>query len=139
MKARDKMAYAQYLAGLADQFQIESAATSREEIGNPPHYGTERKLMEEKIPLISHYAIQMARKDYDRYDYLIGMDRENIRNMNRISGGDPEKKIHRLADFTGEDRDIADPRYTGDFEATFRDAMAGCCGLLRYIFRKKGN
>jgi len=137
--AQSVFSYLVETAGLADQFRIESAATSREEIGNPPHYGTERKLREEKIPLIPHYAIQMTRKDYDRYDYLIGMDRENICNMNRIAGGDPEEKIYRLSDFTGEDRDVADPWYTGDFEATFQDVMAGCCGLLRYIFREKEN
>lgn len=120
-------------AGLVTQFDIDSAATSREEIGNSPHYGTVRKLKEEQIPLIPHRAVQMTAKDYDRYDYLIGMDGANIRNMMRIAGGDPKGKIYKMLSFAGSDADVADPWYTGDFDATFRDVLAGCEGLLRFI------
>lgn len=115
---------------LSDRFQIESAATSREEIGNSPHSGTVRKLREEGIPLIPHRAVQMTRADYETYDYLIGMDDWNIRNMERIAGGDPENKIHKLLEFAGKTRDIADPWYTGNFDATYEDVMEGCLGLL---------
>lgn len=102
------------------------------EIGNPPHYGTVRKLREEGIPMIPHRAVQMTRMDYAEYDFLIGMDRDNIRNMERISGGDPQKKIFKMLDFSGNGRDVADPWYTGDFDAAFRDISAGCRGLLAY-------
>lgn len=124
-------------SGLEDKFLIDSAATSREEIGNPPHYGTERKLAEEGIPLIPHWAVQMTRQDYLEYDYLIGMDQANIRNMERIAGGDPQDKMYKILEFAEKERDVADPWYTGDFEATFRDVMEGCCGLLRYIIRER--
>ena len=116
--------------GLAHNFEIDSFATSREEIGNPPHPGTVRKLREEGIPLIPHRAVQMTRADYETYDYLIGMDDWNIRNMERIAGGDPENKIHKLLEFAGKTRDIADPWYTGNFDATYEDVMEGCLGLL---------
>ena len=91
-----------YLVGrkhLQQHFQIASAATSREEIGNGPHYGTVAKLRSVGIPVIPHKAVQMTRRDYENYDYLIGMDSMNIRNMQRIAGGDPEHKIFRLLDF----------------------------------------
>ena len=119
--------------GLSDQFYIESAATSREEIGNSPHYGTRRKLQEEGIPLVPHQAIQMTRNDYLEYDYLIGMDTANIRNMQRIAGGDSQGKIYKLLTFAGEGRDVADPWYTGDFDATYRDVIAGCQGFLELL------
>lgn len=118
--------------GLSDLFYIDSAATSREEIGNPPHYGTVSKLRQVGIPVIPHRAVQMTRRDYEEYDYLIGMDTANIRNMNRIAGGDPEGKIYKLLTFAGSDRDVADPWYTGDFDATYRDVLAGCESLLKY-------
>ena len=116
--------------GVAGDWEIESAAVSREEIGNPPHSGTVRKLREEGIPLIPPRAVQMTRADYETYDYLIGMDDWNIRNMERIAGGDPENKIHKLLEFAGKTRDIADPWYTGNFDATYEDVMEGCLGLL---------
>ena len=119
--------------GLSDLFYIDSAATSREEIGNSPHYGTVRKLQQVGIPVIPHRAIQMTRQDYLDYDYLIGMDTANIRNMNAIAGGDPQGKIYKLLSFAGEDRDVADPWYTGDFDATYRDVMAGCEGFLAFL------
>ena len=125
-------------AGLASQFEINSAATSREEIGNPPHYGTVDKLRREHIPLIPHHARQMTAEDYRYYDYLIGMDTANIRNMTRIAGGaDKEQKIFKLLTFAGSGRDVADPWYTGDFDATFADVMAGCSGLLEKIRREE--
>ena len=114
-------------------FQISSAATSREEIGNPPHYGTVSKLRQVGIPVIPHRAVQMTKADYAEYDYLIGMDTANIRNMNRIVGSDPEGKIYKLLSFAGSGGDVADPWYTGDFDATYRDVLAGCEGLIRYL------
>lgn len=118
---------------LEDLFYINSAATSREEIGNPPHYGTVAKLYEMKIPLIPHRATQMTAKDYEDYDYLIGMDTANIRNMMRIAGGDRQGKIYKLLTFAGSSRDVADPWYTGDFDATYDDVIKGCSALLEYI------
>lgn len=122
-------------------FEIYSAATSREEIGNGPHYGTVNKLHQKSIPVIPHRAVQMTKADYDHYDYLIGMDGANIRNMNRIVGSDTEGKIYKLLSFAGYEenrqlvagRDVADPWYTGDFEATYRDVLAGCEGFLSFL------
>ena len=122
--------------GLADCFHISSAATSREEIGNPPHYGTVNKLRKAGIPVVPHRAVQMTAQDYKEYDYLIGMDSANIRNMTRIAGGDPEGKIYKLTAFAGRSGDIADPWYTGDFDETYDDVMAGCQGLLQYLMER---
>ncbi len=119
--------------GLSDRFYIDSAATSREEIGNPPHYGTIRKLQEVGVPVLSHRAVQMTKKDYQKYDYLIGMDQWNIRNMLRIAGADPDRKIHSLLDFTEEPREIADPWYTGNFDRTYEDVVEGCNALLKHL------
>lgn len=119
--------------GKEELFEIESAATSREEIGNPPHRGTVRKLHEVGIPLVPHQAMQMTRGDYGYYDYLIGMDGWNIRNMLRITGGDPEGKIFKLLDFAGEQGDIADPWYTGNFDETYDDIMRGLRGFLSQL------
>ena len=120
-------------AGLSSQFHIESAATSREEIGSPVYPPARRKLAEHGIPCGSRTARQMTRADYETYDYLIGMDDWNIRNMERIAGGDPEHKIHKLLEFAGKTRDIADPWYTGNFDATYEDVMEGCLGLLSQL------
>ena len=114
-------------------FEIESAATSREEIGNPPHYGTVGKLREVDIPVVPHRAIQMTKADYDYYDYLIGMDTANIRNMTRIADGDSEDKIYKMLSFAGIGRDVADPWYTGDFDETYRDVVTGCEGFLEFL------
>ncbi|MBQ4259621.1 MAG: low molecular weight phosphotyrosine protein phosphatase [Lachnospiraceae bacterium] len=114
-------------------FTIDSAATSREEIGNPPHYGTVNKLRQEGIPVVPHRAVQMTPADYETYDYLIGMDSANIRNMQRIAGGDPEGKMYKLLSFVGSQNDVADPWYTGDFDATYRDVMVGCEGFLAFL------
>ena len=115
------------------EFYIDSAATSREEIGNGPHYGTVNKLRQVGIPVIPHKAVQMTQSDYDKYDYLVGMDSANIRNMNRIAGGDPDGKIYKLLSFTGSSRDVDDPWYTGDFESTYQDVLAGCKAMLEQI------
>ena len=114
-------------------FEVASAATSREEIGNPPHHGTVRKCREKGVPVLTHYATQMTKADYDQYDYLIGMDSWNIRNMMRILGSDPEGKVHKLLEFSGSGADIDDPWYTGDFETTYQDVVHGCEGLLKEI------
>jgi protein-tyrosine phosphatase len=118
---------------IEDNFYIDSAATSREEIGNPPHYGTVHKLRQEGIPLVAHRARQMTRQDYDRFDYLIGMDDANIRNMERIAGGDPEHKIHKLLEYAGSSRAIADPWYTDNFDVTYDDIIEGCEAFLREL------
>ena len=122
-------------AGRAGEFRIASAATSTEEIGNPVYPPARRKLAEHGIGCAGHAARQLTRRDYDAYDLLIGMDQANIRNMHRICGGDRANKIHRLLDFTDRPGDVADPWYTGDFEATWRDVTEGCRGLLAYIER----
>ena len=116
--------------GIEDMFEIDSAATSTEEIGNPPHYGTVRKLREEGIPLVLHRARRILQRDYEYYDYLIGMDSANIRNMKRIAEGDPQGKIYKMLEFAGSTADVADPWYTGDFDATYRDVRAGLEGFL---------
>lgn len=121
--------------GLGDHFQIASAATSTEEIGNPVHRGTRNKLKEYGISVDGKYAVQMKRSDYSQYDYLIGMDQYNIRNMMRILDGDPERKVFRLLDFSAHSRDIADPWYTGDFDQTYEDVSEGCQGLLHHILQ----
>jgi len=117
-------------AGMADDFHIESAATSTEEIGNSVYPPARRKLAEHGIGCQGKTARQMTRGDYDRFDLLVGMDSWNIRNMSRICGSDPDGKIVMLMDYTKRPGDVADPWYTGDFEATWQDVLAGCQGLL---------
>ena len=120
-------------AGLADRFQIASAATSREELGNPVYPPARRKLAEHGISCAGKTARTLTREDYQNYDLLIGMDESNRRNMLRICGGDPEGKIHLLMDYTSRPGQVADPWYTGDFEATWRDVLEGCQGLLEQL------
>ena len=120
-------------AGLDEQFYIESAATSTEEIGNEVYPPAKRKLAEHGISCKGKTARQMTRNDYHRFDLLIGMDGWNLRNMNRICGGDPKGKIRLLLDYTNRPGDVADPWYTGDFEATWRDVIEGCTQLLKYL------
>lgn len=122
--------------GLADHFYIDSAATSTEEIGSGVHYGTRGKLKEMEIPVLNHRATQLKRSDYDQYDYIIGMDQWNRRNMLRILGKDPGNKVSLLLDFTAHPRDIADPWYTGDFDLTFDDVLEGCEALLAHILQE---
>lgn len=119
--------------GLADKFYIDSAATSREEIGNGPHYGTVGKMREVGIPVLHHRARQMTRSDYDEYDYLIGMDSYNISNMSRIAGGDPDNKIYQMLEFAGSSRSIADPWYTGNFDETYSDLCEGLGSFMKYL------
>ncbi len=123
-------------SSLAADFHIASAATSTEELGNPVHHGTRTRLAREGISVAGKTAVQLKRADYDQYDYLIGMDSRNITNMHRILGGDPAGKISRLLDFTTYSHDIADPWYTGDFDLTYDDVLAGCEALLAEILRK---
>ena len=119
--------------GLGDQFVIDSFATSTEEIGNPPHRGTVNKLREVGIPLVPHRAKQITIRDYDSFDYIIGMDSWNMRNLNRMLKGDPKGKIYKFLTFAGSDRDIADPWYTGNFDVTYDDIIEGCEGFLSYL------
>lgn len=118
-------------AGREAEFAIASAATSTDEIGNPVYPNARRKLAEHGIACDGHAARQLTRADYDDYDLLIGMDSANLRNMRRICGGDPEGKLHLLMDFTTCPGDVADPWYTRDFEATWRDVLEGCAALLK--------
>ena len=115
-------------------FYIASSATSREEIGNDVHYGTKRKLREVGIPFGPREAIQLTAKDYKNYDYIIGMDTMNIRNILRIIGSDPQEKVYKLLDFCGGG-DVADPWYTGDFDVTYRDVVRGCKALLECVMQ----
>ena len=120
-------------AGVEDQFYIDSAATSTEEIGNPVHHGTRRKLREMGVPCGEHRARQLTQRDYESFDWLIGMDEANLRDMRRMLGGDPQGKLHLLLDVTSRPGSIADPWYTGDFDATWMDVLDGCQGLLKKL------
>lgn len=124
-------------ARLEDDFYIESAATSTEEIGNGVYPPARRKLAEHGISCQGKTARQMTRRDYDRFDLLVGMDSWNIRNMQRICGDDPDGKIVMLMDYTRRPGDVADPWYTGDFEATWRDVLEGCQGILESLTNGK--
>lgn len=117
-------------AGREEEFLIASAGTSREEIGNPPHRGTVNKLREMGVPLVPHRAVQMTARDVAEYDYLIGMDHFNLRNMERIAGGKYEK-LRTLLSFAGSEEDIADPWYTGNFDRTYEDIKRGLEAFLK--------
>ncbi|MDD7429613.1 MAG: low molecular weight phosphotyrosine protein phosphatase [Oscillospiraceae bacterium] len=124
----------QYLAdteGSSARFEIDSAATSTEEIGNPPHYGTVDELRRHNIPVVPHRARQLTKADEEYYDYLIGMDSANIRNMQRIVGS--SDKIYKLMSFADSGKDVADPWYTGDFAQTYADVKLGCEKLLEKL------
>lgn len=121
-------------AGMEDEFHIESAATSSEELGNPVYPPAAKKLAEHGIGCEGKTARRMRPEDYESCDMLIGMDRENLYNMRRMFGGDPAKKLHLLLDFAGRPgEDVADPWYTRDFEAAWRDVEAGCLGLFALL------
>jgi protein-tyrosine phosphatase len=120
-------------AGRADDFLIDSAATSTEEIGNPPHHGTVAKMREVGVPVLHHRARQVRRGEYADWDHIVYMDAENRRGLNRILGADPDGKVSRLLDWTERPRDVADPWYTGDFDATYADVLAGCQALLAQL------
>lgn len=121
--------------GITD-IEVDSAATSAEELGSPVHPGTRRVLERHGVPLVPHWARQMTRQDGDAYDYLIGMDSANLRNMARIAGS--MDRVFGLLDWSSLPRDIADPWYTGDFETTFRDVWEGCNSMLDMLEREKG-
>ncbi len=130
------MKYLVQNAGMENQFRIASAATSTEEIGNPIYPPARRKLAEHNIHSDSHAARQMIRADYSRFDLLVGMDSANIRNMTRIACGDPDGKIVKLLNLVAPTHprygeDVADPWYTGNFEATWQDVLSGCQALLK--------
>ncbi len=114
-------------------FEIASSATSREEIGRPVHPGTQKKLAEIGIACDGKRAVQFAPSDYAYYDYILCMDDENVRNLLKLTGGDPDGKIQRLLAYTEVPRDIADPWYTGDFETTYRDVVEGCKAFLEAV------
>lgn len=122
---------------LSQEFFIASAATSTEEIwngiGNPVYPPARKKLAEHGISCEGKRAVQLQGTDYQKYDFIIGMDSANIRNMKRMLGGDPESRICKLLSFAGSERDISDPWYTGDFDATYRDVLEGCEALLRHL------
>ena len=124
-------------AGLQTKFYIESAATSTEEIGNPVYPPVRSLLKRNGISCDGKTARQLTKADYQYYDYLIGMDRANFRNMNRMCGGDPEGKINLLMDYTTRPGEVADPWYTRDFEATWQDVNEGCQGLLQHILETR--
>ena len=122
-------------AGMADNFIINSTATSREEIGNGVHYGTRRVLARHGVPAHDHRAVQITAADCDSYDYIIIMDRRNRANLQPFIGGNGGK-VATLLSFAGIDGDIADPWYTGDFDRTYEDVLRGCRGLLSYFTKK---
>ena len=119
--------------GLEQVFEIASAATSTEEIGNPVYPPARRKLEQHGIGCDGKRARQLRREDYGEYDWLVGMDRANLRNMQRICGGDPEGKLSLLLDYTNRPGEVADPWYTGDFDQTWEDVLEGCQGLLTAV------
>lgn len=120
-------------AGMEGEFYIDSAATSTEEIGNGVHHGTRRKLAQVGIPCGDHRARQVTWQDYEKFDHIIGMDNANIRNLRRMLNNDPEGKITMMLDYTNRPGEVADPWYTGDFDATYQDVLDGCTGLLEKL------
>ena len=120
-------------AGLSAQVQIDSADTSRAEIGNPIYPPAQRQLRAHGVAFDDHRARQMTRQDYADYDLLIGMDTQNLRNMQRICGGDPDGKLRLLLAYTGQTRNVADPWYTDDFDAAWQDITFGCRALLEAL------
>ena len=119
--------------GLEREFEIASAATSREELGNPVYPPARRKLAEHGVSCSGKTARQMTRADYDYYDHIVIMDGNNAHNILYIIGDDPDRKVHLLMEYAGERRDVADPWYTSDFEATWQDVNKGCKALLRAV------
>lgn len=119
--------------GIADELHIESAATTNDEIGNPVHHGTVKRLAREGISCAGKHARRITAADYDAFDVIIGMDEENMRDMMRTWQNDPDGKVHKMMEFVGLERDVADPWFTGDFEATYEDIHDGCVGLLGWL------
>ena len=119
--------------GLQDQFEIASAATSTEEIGNPVYPPAQRKLAEHGINCEGKRARVMTREDFNYYDHIVVMDNENLQSIKWLFGKDKDHKVRLLMDYTDRPGEVADPWYTGDFEATWRDVLEGCEGLLEYV------
>lgn len=122
--------------GLDSDFFIASSATSTEEIGNPVYPPAKAELAKHKIGCGGKTSVQLKKSDYDKYDYFIGMDSANIRNMKRIFGTDKDEKIYKLMTFAGKGSDVADPWYSGDFETTYHDIYEGCCGLIKFLTKE---
>ena len=122
--------------GMGDKFQISSAATSMEEIGNSVHRGTREKLKQQGISTEGKYAVKLKKQDYEKYDYIIAMDQNNLKNIKKIVGEDKQKKVSLLLSFAQENRDIADPWYTGNFDVTYEDILEGCSHLLEHLKAK---
>ena len=120
-------------AGLESEFEIRSAATSTEEIGNPVYPPAKAKLAEYGISCAGKTAVRMTKSDYDYYDCIIAMDRHNLRNMKNFIGSDDKIKVSLMMDYTDRGGDVADPWYTGDFETTRRDITEGCKGFLKKL------
>lgn len=137
--AESVMTHLAQKAGRANEFVIDSAATSREEIGNPPHHGTVRRLQKAGIAVVPHCARQVRACEYGKWDLIIGMDSENMHNLQRIFRNEPEAradngtKVVKLLSFCNSSRDVADPWYTGNFDATYNDVLAGCTALLETL------
>ncbi len=123
--------------GLSNEFYIESAATSNDTIGEGIYFGTRDILKEQGVPFEERKARQMTKEDYNKFDYILGMENKNIANILRIVGEDTENKVHRLLDFSEKPRDITDPWYTGDFDITYYDVEDGCNSFLEYLMRSK--
>lgn len=119
-----------------EKFYISSAATSLEEIGNDMHYGTKEKLIEHNVPFQKHIAKKLTKEDYNKYDYIIGMENSNIVRIKAIVGKDKENKIYKLLDFTNDKKDIADPWYTGNFAKTYEEVLKGCQALYNYLTKE---
>ena len=119
-------------AGLEKNFRIESAGCHAA-VGTPMSNGTARELKKNNVPFTRRTSVQLNSWDYEHFDYLIGLDRSNVHDMQEICGGDPDGKIFLLMDFAGEHRDVADPWYTDDYAETYRDVIAGCYALLKKI------
>ena len=124
-------------AGLADNILVESKALHRDEIGSDTHRGTREVLRAHNIPFSKRRATLMTAADYSAFDHIIGMDTENMHDLDRLTGGDPDGKVRRLLSYIGEERDVADPWYTGNFDITYRDVDAGCRALLRTLTENK--
>ncbi len=122
---------------LSDKFYITSSAVSNEELGNPIHYGTRGILREKGIPFDDHRSTKFTKADYDNYDYIVIMDSSNQRLINRIIGSENPEKVYLFLTFAGENRDIADPWYTGDFEETYRDVLNASKAFLEFLKEKE--
>jgi len=123
--------------GMSDKFYIDSAATSGEAVGDGIYYGTREVLKEQGIPFTEHISRQMTKEDYKKFDYILGMEEKNIRNILRIIGEDKENKVSRLLDFSEKPRDIIDPWYYGNFDSTYYDVEEGCNKFLEYLIKNE--